>query len=229
MQFQVPQFIETEDKIIGPLTLLQFLYIGGAGIIVAVLFFVLNFSLWIVTAIFFGGVGVGLAFGKVNGRPITIYLTALIDSIWKPKVYVYKPAFTAQKETRDISRRAVETNRISRPESQKTLEEPDRLDTQKPIEHTAAQPTTISQLKKQEKTSIISRREQRQRHKLKAPSFGGIQGLRNWLATSKTAIPRRERPLPRNFGKPQREFKDKYSVVRHFTGERELAKRVDYR
>lgn len=32
MQFQVPQFIEVEDKIFGPLTFKQFLYvIGGAG------------------------------------------------------------------------------------------------------------------------------------------------------------------------------------------------------
>jgi len=28
MQFQVPQFIEIEDKIFGPLTLKQFLYFG---------------------------------------------------------------------------------------------------------------------------------------------------------------------------------------------------------
>ena len=31
MQFQVPQFIETEDKVVGPLTLRQFMYIAGAG------------------------------------------------------------------------------------------------------------------------------------------------------------------------------------------------------
>ena len=32
MQFQVPQFIEIEDKIIGPFTVKQFIYlVGGAG------------------------------------------------------------------------------------------------------------------------------------------------------------------------------------------------------
>ena len=32
MQFQVPQFIEVEDKIFGPLTFKQFVYVlGGAG------------------------------------------------------------------------------------------------------------------------------------------------------------------------------------------------------
>lgn len=29
MQFQVPQFIEVEDKIFGPLTFKQFVYIAG--------------------------------------------------------------------------------------------------------------------------------------------------------------------------------------------------------
>jgi len=31
MQYQVPQFIEIEDKIFGPLTLKQFLYLAGGG------------------------------------------------------------------------------------------------------------------------------------------------------------------------------------------------------
>jgi hypothetical protein len=32
MQFQVPQFLDVEDKIIGPFTIKQFLYLaGGAG------------------------------------------------------------------------------------------------------------------------------------------------------------------------------------------------------
>lgn len=31
MQFQVPQYIEVEDKIVGPLSLKQFTYIAGAG------------------------------------------------------------------------------------------------------------------------------------------------------------------------------------------------------
>jgi len=37
MRFQVPQFIEVEDKIFGPLTLKQFIYLAGAGGVVFVL------------------------------------------------------------------------------------------------------------------------------------------------------------------------------------------------
>jgi len=39
MQYQVPQFIEVEDRIIGPLTLKQFLYLAFAGAILFVLWF----------------------------------------------------------------------------------------------------------------------------------------------------------------------------------------------
>jgi hypothetical protein len=43
-QFHVPQFIEVEDKIFGPLTLKQFLYvIGGAGIVFIMYAFLRNF------------------------------------------------------------------------------------------------------------------------------------------------------------------------------------------
>jgi TM2 domain-containing membrane protein YozV len=31
MQFQVPQYIEVEDKLVGPLSLKQFVYLAGAG------------------------------------------------------------------------------------------------------------------------------------------------------------------------------------------------------
>ena len=70
MRYQVPQFIEVEDKIFGPLTLKQFIYlIGGAGI---------SFVIWqflpLIIAIFFilpiAGLSLGLAFYKVNNRPL---------------------------------------------------------------------------------------------------------------------------------------------------------------
>ena len=38
MQFQVPQFIEVEDKIVGPLTFKQFIYLAGGGGVIAILY-----------------------------------------------------------------------------------------------------------------------------------------------------------------------------------------------
>jgi len=180
-QFQVPQFIETEDKIVGPLTLKQFGYVGTAGFIIFLLYFVLSPLLWFLVAGIFAAIAVGFAFGKVNGRPIIAFVAAFIDSVWKPKVYVFKPSSAAhavQQKTPTIAIKDIDIDRAKVP---------------------------------------------------KKPLFGGIKGLRDWIATSKTAVPRREKPLPRSFGKPQKEFKDRYEVIRKMSGEREVAKRVDFR
>lgn len=180
MQFQVPQFIGTEDKIVGRLTLKQFAYIGTAGLVIFGLYYILAAPLWLFVSLVLSATAIGLAFGKVNGRPAIEFLTAFIDNIWKPKVYVFRPAGATQ-------------TKESAPQVFVAPKQPER------------------------KISI------------KKPSFNGIRGLRDWIATSKTAIPKRERPLPVNFGRPQQEFKERYETIRKMTGEREVAKRVDFR
>ena len=45
MEYQVPQFIEVEDKIFGPFTLKQFIYVAGGVGLCAIL--VLYFPLWL--------------------------------------------------------------------------------------------------------------------------------------------------------------------------------------
>lgn len=193
MQFQVPQFIETEDKIVGPLTFRQFAIVAAFAIAAILLFFVLPLPLWLVVAGILGALAMGLAFGQINGRPATVYLGAIYGSIWKPNVYVFKPTIPA---------------------------------------HELPQTPTLPKEEKA-KGSAEERRATPIKVKLpslpKPPSFGGLKELREWVATSKTAIPKREKPLPKDFGMVTRRFKDRYEVVRYLTGERELAKRVDYR
>ena len=45
MRFEVPQFIEIEDKIFGPFTWKQFVYLGGGIGLAAVIFFTMPFLL----------------------------------------------------------------------------------------------------------------------------------------------------------------------------------------
>ncbi|MCA9360926.1 PrgI family protein [Candidatus Kaiserbacteria bacterium] len=78
MRFEVPQFIEIEDKIIGPFTWKQFVYLAG-GIGVAVVFFI-TFPLIISVLI---GLPVAilallLAFYPVNNRPFSVFLESII-------------------------------------------------------------------------------------------------------------------------------------------------------
>src|SRR3989344_88813 len=51
MKFQVPQFIATETKLIGPFTLKQFLWLASGGMLIFLLFAVLNRFLFFIVAI----------------------------------------------------------------------------------------------------------------------------------------------------------------------------------
>lgn len=91
-QFQVPQFIETEDKIIGPLTLKQFAYVGIAGLLAFALFFFLKTIIWLFIVIIMGTVASIFAFIKYNGRPLSVVLISAISYLWKPRFFIWKKA-----------------------------------------------------------------------------------------------------------------------------------------
>lgn len=182
-QFQVPQFIETEDKVVGPLTWRQFAYIAAAGALSVLLFLVLKPLIWFMLTLIVAAIAIPLAFVPVNGRPMIIFLRALFDSIWRPKVYVFQPRG-----------------------SEKELELPD----------------TAAKLEKRHGLPIEIPR-------IGLPRIEGLKGLRQWLQTSKTALPRREKPLPKNLAGSAKQLKERYEVVRRLTGEKEVARRIDYR
>jgi hypothetical protein len=95
MQFQVPQFIETEDKVVGPFSLRQFLYIGVGGLISAVFYFFVQTWLFVIAAIIIMGAATAIAFVKVNGQPFMKIFTAALGFYWKPQAYVWKPETAA--------------------------------------------------------------------------------------------------------------------------------------
>ena len=89
-QYQVPQFIETEDKIVGPLTLKQFLYLAIAALISFVLFFILKLFFWLSITILLGIMAAALAFIKYNGQPLPKIIVNALQYIFKPKMYLWK-------------------------------------------------------------------------------------------------------------------------------------------
>ncbi len=92
MQYQVPQFIEVEDKIIGPLTLKQFLYLAFAGAILFVLWFLFNFYIWIIVALPIAALAAAFAFLKINDRPFVYFFLAIVKYFNKPKLYIFSSA-----------------------------------------------------------------------------------------------------------------------------------------
>ncbi|HMA77641.1 MAG TPA: PrgI family protein, partial [Candidatus Paceibacterota bacterium] len=71
MRFEVPQFIEVEDKIFGPFTWRQFIYLIGGGGIAAVLF-ITNGFLFLFIGLPIGALAILLAFYPVNNRPFSV-------------------------------------------------------------------------------------------------------------------------------------------------------------
>ncbi|MAF79811.1 hypothetical protein CL629_01900 [bacterium] len=88
--FQVPQFIEQKSKIVGPLTLKQFLYIGGAAAISLISYYTFTYFLWVIISLVVGAAAIAFAFVKINGREFSHVITAGFGYIWKPKTYTWK-------------------------------------------------------------------------------------------------------------------------------------------
>lgn len=90
MRFQVPQFIEVEDKIFGPLTLRQFIYLaGGVGIIV-ILFVTLPRPVALIIGLPVGIFSAVLSFYKVNERPFIHMLESAFNYTVGNKLYLWK-------------------------------------------------------------------------------------------------------------------------------------------
>ena len=90
MRFEVPQFIEIEDKIIGPLTWKQFVYLaGGVGALV-VLYFILPFVLFVTFGLPIGALSAFLAFQRVNNRPFSIFLESFFNYFRKGKLFLWR-------------------------------------------------------------------------------------------------------------------------------------------
>ncbi|MFC1632615.1 PrgI family protein [Patescibacteria group bacterium] len=90
MQYEVPQFIEVEDKIIGPFTIRQFLTMVVGAVALAILYFMLPMIAFIIMGIpvvvFVGALG----FLKINGRPFYFFLAHLTGYIYHPRLRVWR-------------------------------------------------------------------------------------------------------------------------------------------
>ena len=97
MRHSVPQFIDIEDKIIGPLSFRQAIYMaGGIGIAWSVFVLLSNLSsslpfiLKAIIAVPFVGIGAALAFLKMNNRPFIFYIQSFFKFQVRPKKFIWR-------------------------------------------------------------------------------------------------------------------------------------------
>lgn len=98
MQFIVPQFIDIEDKVIGPFTFKQFMYMaGGLGLAFAV-YKILPVFISVPIALGIVVLAIMLTFYKMNGKPFVFTLQSFIYFIFQSKLYIWKKLPSKEKE-----------------------------------------------------------------------------------------------------------------------------------
>ncbi|MFA6428954.1 MAG: PrgI family protein [Patescibacteria group bacterium] len=88
-KFVVPQFIDAEDKILGPITVRQFLICLGAVLVLFIEYKILTFVFFILAAIFTGGLAAVFAFIKINGQPFHIFFVNFLQTASRPQLRVW--------------------------------------------------------------------------------------------------------------------------------------------
>ncbi len=90
MRFQVPQFIEVENKIFGPFTFKQFIYLAGGAGMCFVIYTILPFFLAIMLIVPIGVLTLALAFYRINNRPFIDILESSFKYMTGSKLYIWK-------------------------------------------------------------------------------------------------------------------------------------------
>lgn len=92
MQFQVPQYIEVEDKLVGPLSLKQFVYLAGAGGISYILFRKLPLLVALPFIAIIVGFALALAFypREKFGKPFIEIIQSGARYLLRTRLYTWK-------------------------------------------------------------------------------------------------------------------------------------------
>ncbi len=108
MQFKVPQFLDIEDKIFGPFTFRQFVYlVGGAGLCY-LLYKILGLWLGILPMLFLSALSLALAFYRPNGKPFIEMLEASLKYFAGSKLYIWQERKGETAKEKAIRRAAAE-------------------------------------------------------------------------------------------------------------------------
>ncbi|MFH1291771.1 MAG: PrgI family protein [bacterium] len=111
-QFVVPQFIEVEDKIFGPVTTRQFIIMLASGLFLFIAYKLADFALFIFLLALIGGSTLIIAFVKINGQPFHYFILNIIQTIRRPSRRIWRRE--RSKEELNLSRQGV---KIDLPES----------------------------------------------------------------------------------------------------------------
>lgn len=127
-QFIVPQFIDVEDKIIGPITVRQFVLLLVGAFFMFISYKIFDFGLFLVIFFIILFSDITVAFVRVNGQPFHFFIINFIQTIQKPSLRIwYKKIVREKKDTKKDRKELKEQDFLKKPVRPKELLQKSRL------------------------------------------------------------------------------------------------------
>lgn len=118
MLFNVPQFIDTEDKIVGPLTAKQLGWMGLAGVCLLLCWSLLDTPAFIISAIIIGVIFGALAFYRPYNQPLIKFIISSVSFAFRPKIYIWRRYYATiknvERKTPASQKNNTETKKIKK-------------------------------------------------------------------------------------------------------------------
>lgn len=108
MRFAVPQFIEREAKVVGPLTFKQSVILAAAGAVCFLLYFKSPVFIWLPSVFLIMGVALSLSFLKIGGRSLLAVVKNFFTFSLSPKAYIWKRRMVPKKKVKKIEKKEEE-------------------------------------------------------------------------------------------------------------------------
>jgi hypothetical protein len=119
-QFTVPQFIDVESKIFGPMSVRQFIILLVGAVLIFVAFQLLTFVLFIIATLAIGGLSLTFAFVKIKGQDFHNFLLNLFQYAKKDKLRIWDKRYTEEEldylRKKGTKEKKVETKERKRPQ-----------------------------------------------------------------------------------------------------------------
>ena len=90
MQFKVPQFLDIEDKLFGPFTFKEFVYLAGGAGLCFVIYKLLGLFFGAIPILIVAAIAIALAKYRPNNRPFIEMIEAAFNYLMQSKLYIWK-------------------------------------------------------------------------------------------------------------------------------------------
>ena len=112
MQFKVPQFLEIEDKIFGPFTFREFVYLAGGAGLCFTLYKLLGLVLGVIPILAVAGITLALTFYHPNNKPFINMLESGFKYWTQSKLYIWKKRVEKKKSDAEEQAISNDANKI---------------------------------------------------------------------------------------------------------------------